>query len=740
LYEWEESSLTPSTQYSRYVKAYSSSYEAESAASATLSPYTLANVPGEPTVDTPGTTSLKITFTTNSNGELAEYAIYDEITGNYLQADGSQGATEAWQTHVAWGGASGITDLSLSPNVEHTYKVKAKNPDDVETALSAGSSLYTLANPPTALTVNTKSSSSITWQWSNNSNPAGTEYYILDESGNSGWITDQSWATTASANTNYSAEVKARNGDGVETASDTESTSTHIEQASSISSSAKPDEITLTTTAIYSNLSTGSSGIQYCNTTTSSCSDWLQNTTPYSFTGLDPETSYDLTIQTRNQDSETSTLYELSHSTSSGTTLILSLPGQTFANGLGLSGSIVGQNIGAPFNIGIYSVDSNNWLDEDKTDQITFASSDGSAILPGPTNLSAGSLTQSITLNTAGTVTIGITATGYDQVFSSVEVIGDPDDEDEGSGDEGDGENAEDDSGDVPLVNNDPRPIVGPGGEKPADPIAKIFVSEKTIVGLSTEISAFGSLANNNGEIVKYVWKFEDGTETTGYSINKVFDQVGYQTISLAVTNDGGCHGYAEKEIAVIPYAPVISDIYEKDDQVIFEGSSYPLTKIDLFINQENEKTTESTADENGKWQISMARSSSIINSGKNYVWAYAIEESTDLKSDISEKAVFNIFINEKEDSLLGSIDQLPAVTKISAVAIVAAVSVGTVFVLPTLTVASIAVLGIVAILLLFMVITEFSLIYLILLIIVLVVLASLIFYQWKKGRRKTRI
>ena len=79
---------------------------------------------------------------------------------------------------------------------------------------------YPLANIPTSLSLTVDSTYQITATWSDNSNPAGTEYYIENttKSTNSGWTTSTFWVSTAlSCGKEYSFRVKARNNDGTET-------------------------------------------------------------------------------------------------------------------------------------------------------------------------------------------------------------------------------------------------------------------------------------------------------------------------------------------------------------------------------------------------------------------------------------------------------------------------------------------------------------------------------------------
>ncbi len=112
---------------------------------------------------------------------------------------------------------------SLSPNVSYSYVVNVTDTAG-NTATTSTSTIYTLANIPSSAAASADSGTQITFSWSANSNAAGTEYYAtnITASTTSGWVTATSFASGGlSCATSYSFEVKARNGDGVETATTT---------------------------------------------------------------------------------------------------------------------------------------------------------------------------------------------------------------------------------------------------------------------------------------------------------------------------------------------------------------------------------------------------------------------------------------------------------------------------------------------------------------------------------------
>lgn len=101
--------------------------------------YTLAAVPGVLTVNNPLQTTIDITVnatTQNSNPASTQFAI-KEAGGQYIQANGTLGATVVWQTASTWGTK---TVTGLTPATLYTFSAKAKNGADVETAFGGTAS------------------------------------------------------------------------------------------------------------------------------------------------------------------------------------------------------------------------------------------------------------------------------------------------------------------------------------------------------------------------------------------------------------------------------------------------------------------------------------------------------------------------------------------------------------------------------------------------------------------------
>lgn len=240
-------SLSVNTQYTANIWTYDS-YGNKSNATE-LAVYTAANIPGASTIDNPSISTLDIVLDANSNPNTTEFAIQETGSGNYIQADGSLGASAIWQDNATWGTTT-VTGLSL--NTSYTFQTKARNGDNVETAFGSSDSLYTLAEAPGQPTVSNLTTNSFDVTLGINNNPSGTKYaiqvsddtnnYYVQADGSLGasevWQTKAVWGTTTvaglTAETSYTVRAKARNEDGVETAFDdgTDSGTTEAEEDS----------------------------------------------------------------------------------------------------------------------------------------------------------------------------------------------------------------------------------------------------------------------------------------------------------------------------------------------------------------------------------------------------------------------------------------------------------------------------------------------------------------------------
>jgi photosystem II stability/assembly factor-like uncharacterized protein len=109
--------------------------------------WTLANVPGTPTLNNPTATTLDITIDANGNPDSTLFAIQDSINSTYVQADGSLAATTVWKTATAWGTK---TITGLTTGTAYYFRVKAKNGEGVETAFGDTASAIPTSKPALA--------------------------------------------------------------------------------------------------------------------------------------------------------------------------------------------------------------------------------------------------------------------------------------------------------------------------------------------------------------------------------------------------------------------------------------------------------------------------------------------------------------------------------------------------------------------------------------------------------------
>ncbi len=212
---YSDTSTSANHKYQYRVRAYNSAGNSDYATSSEVYTTPAAPTIGSPTVDS----STAITWHWTDNSSYEQYFHLDFVVGSGTDVDNIPANSTSYQS------------TGLSPNTAYAVHVHAYRSDRGESpASSNSSSVYTLANVPSSLSLTADSQTQITASWSANSNPSYTEYYIenITKGTNSGWITDTSWVSdNLECGTSYSFRVKARNGDGVETSfTSTVSTST----------------------------------------------------------------------------------------------------------------------------------------------------------------------------------------------------------------------------------------------------------------------------------------------------------------------------------------------------------------------------------------------------------------------------------------------------------------------------------------------------------------------------------
>lgn len=148
--------------------------------------HTAADNPGELTFGTVTGTSVQVIIpaeTPVANPAHTTYSIFNETLGLYVQADGSLGATEVFQTKTEW---NSTPVIGLQPETEYCFYAKAKNQDDdirFEQATQVMATQEFNSNPP--LTTNSgnnnwyapSSNPPFTWTASGNGCPDGAIGY-----------------------------------------------------------------------------------------------------------------------------------------------------------------------------------------------------------------------------------------------------------------------------------------------------------------------------------------------------------------------------------------------------------------------------------------------------------------------------------------------------------------------------------------------------------------------------------
>ncbi len=163
---------------------------------------------------------------------------------------GGPGGTDRY-----WGTSLTYTDYGLTPNTEYNYRCRARDSASPpnETGYSAIAGAYTLANVPGAPELTNVTTTTIDLNINPNNNPIYTTFAIVcttldpvwhgkfvNASGNPSdpevWQEDTQWGTITilglNPETAYSFQVKAQNGDNIETEYGRQSTETTLPEAS----------------------------------------------------------------------------------------------------------------------------------------------------------------------------------------------------------------------------------------------------------------------------------------------------------------------------------------------------------------------------------------------------------------------------------------------------------------------------------------------------------------------------
>lgn len=192
-----------------------------SSATATVSStYTLALTPSAPNASNVLTTTADITpanASSPSNSAQTQYAI--AVGAQYVQIDGTLGASAAWQTLSNWGTCH---VSGLSQGTTYTFTTIARNGNNLQTSVSPAASITTLVPPPSAVSFGTATTTSIVVRWRSVTNASryqieyssdGSSYSLLSTA-----VTDTSYSHTGFTfgNTGYYYRVYAFNSNSVQ--------------------------------------------------------------------------------------------------------------------------------------------------------------------------------------------------------------------------------------------------------------------------------------------------------------------------------------------------------------------------------------------------------------------------------------------------------------------------------------------------------------------------------------------
>jgi hypothetical protein len=274
--------------------------------------------PNAPLISNPTASSLDITLDTTSNPVNTTYAIYNITTGNYIASNGtSNGSTPVYFTNSSWNG----TVSGLSVNTGYQFSVIARNSDNITSATSSASGqVFTQAHSASTPIASHPSLSSLQVTWGANGNPSSTLYALynvtdgiyIDSNGSNNGV-DPSFFTLfdwngvvngLTSNTAYRFAVIAQNGDGINAA--TSSLSSSVSTLSLSADTPTVSNPTTSTVQLVLNTDSNPSSTLYAlyNVTTNEyleANGFSNGDIPASFTvsqwngtvfDLDPDTSY----------------------------------------------------------------------------------------------------------------------------------------------------------------------------------------------------------------------------------------------------------------------------------------------------------------------------------------------------------------------------------------------------------------------------------------------------------------
>ena len=300
--------LLPNVEYTFKVKARN--YDSiETDYSSNVSKYTLAEVPANLVAASSTDTTVTMTLGVDTNPSSTMYVISESISGKYYNHITDElTETETWISKADLTGDILVKNLTTGTN--YNFKIKARNGENVQTAYTSGTSIYTKLLTPAVTTPQVMSSTAITWKFTD-TNTTETGFKIYDRDGNLVVTCNQANLTSCqetglSPNTTYQRKVKAYN-TNTESGFSTLSIATTFASASSITSINTVDGDT-----VVLNINAGNNDVLqvYESTTNSYFNDTLgvltsaTDTNPYSASitvdGLNPNTTYSFRIRSQN--------------------------------------------------------------------------------------------------------------------------------------------------------------------------------------------------------------------------------------------------------------------------------------------------------------------------------------------------------------------------------------------------------------------------------------------------------
>ncbi|MDK9700034.1 MAG: T9SS type A sorting domain-containing protein [bacterium] len=138
---YTDGNLELNTRY--YYRIFATGGGGTSTAYAFADGWTLANVPGTPTIAATGITSGQINLfnSTPANPNYTQYSIYCSTNQQYVQANGAFGTTAVWRTLTQWG--TPVSIIGLTAGQSYVLNVTAQNGANVATAASPSVTLTT---------------------------------------------------------------------------------------------------------------------------------------------------------------------------------------------------------------------------------------------------------------------------------------------------------------------------------------------------------------------------------------------------------------------------------------------------------------------------------------------------------------------------------------------------------------------------------------------------------------------